>query len=52
MITNELLKQQLEMLKLCGRYQDLELGDQFAEVREKCKDVKKKTVKLKEIQDD
>jgi len=51
MITNELLKQQLEMLKLCARYKDLELGEQFAEVREKCKDVKKKKI-LKEIKDD
>jgi hypothetical protein len=42
MMTNELLKQQLEMLKLCARYQGLELGDEFAEVRRMCSDVSKK----------
>ena len=33
---NMLLRQQLEMLKLCGRYKDLELTDEFALVKEKC----------------
>lgn len=33
---NALLRQQLEMLKLCGRYKDLVLTDEFAMVREKC----------------
>ena len=42
MMTNELLKQQLEMLKLCARYQGLELGEEFAEVRRMCSDVSKK----------
>jgi len=39
---NELLRQQLELLKLCARYQDLELGEAFAEVRDKCAQVSKK----------
>ena len=39
---NALLRQQLEMLKMCGRYKDLELGEEFAMVREKCKGVKRK----------
>lgn len=39
---NQKLKQELELLKLCARYQDLELGYQFATVREKCKGVNKK----------
>ena len=43
MMTNELLKQQLEMLKLCARYQGLELGEEFAEVRTMCAGVRKKT---------
>ncbi len=42
MLKNELLKQQLEMLKLCARYKDLELGPEFADVRNMCADVKKK----------
>jgi len=29
-------------LKLCGRYKNLELGEQFATVREKCKDIQPK----------
>jgi len=41
MMTNELLKQQLEMLKLCARYQGLELGEEFAEVRRMCAGVRK-----------
>ena len=43
-IRNEQLKQQLEMLKLCARYQGLELGDTFAEVREMCKGVRAKEI--------
>ena len=39
---NERLKQQLELLKLCGRYQELELSDDFKDIREKCKGIKKK----------
>ena len=37
------LKQELELLKLCSRYRDLDLGPSFATVKEKCKDVRKKT---------
>jgi len=47
MLTNELLKQQLEMLKLCARYQGLELGDEFAEVRRMCSQVSKKEEETK-----
>jgi hypothetical protein len=42
MFKNEQLKQQLEMLKLCARYKDLELGPEFAEVKQMCSQVKKK----------
>ena len=42
MLQNELLKQQLEMLKLCARYKGLELSDEFAEVRTMCAGVRKK----------
>ena len=45
MLQNERLKQELEMLKLCGKYKDLELGPEFATVREFCKDVNLKTKK-------
>ena len=45
MLENERLKQELEMLKMCGRYKDLELGEEFATVREKCKGVNKKNTK-------
>ena len=44
---NDRLKQQLELLKLCGRYQELELSDDFKDIREKCKGIK-----LKEKTDD
>lgn len=40
------LRIELELLKLCGRYQNLELGEQFATVREKCKDIQPKLDKL------
>ena len=40
LLDNEKLKQELEMLKMCARYKDLELGPNFATVREMCKDVK------------
>jgi len=39
---NALIRQQLEMLKMCSRYKNLELPDQFAEVREKCDGIKRK----------
>ena len=42
MMTNELLKQQLEMLKLCARYKGLELGPAFSEVKKMCSQVNKK----------
>ena len=42
MLQNSKLKQELELLKLCGRYKELELGSQFATVREMCKGVKRK----------
>jgi len=38
------LKQELELLKLCSRYRDLDLGPSFATVSEKCKDVRKRQV--------
>ena len=41
MLDNQKLKQELELLKLCRRFLDLELGPEFATVREKCKDVRK-----------
>ena len=42
MLQNERLKQELEMLKMCGKYKDLELGEEFATVREICAGVRKK----------
>ena len=42
LLENQRIKQQLELLKLCGRYQGLELSDHFSDVREKCKGIKKK----------
>ena len=42
------LKQELELLKLCSRYRDLDLGSSFNTVREKCKDVRKRQVDTKE----
>ena len=42
LLENQRIKQQLELLKLCGRYQGLELPDHFSDVREKCKGIKKK----------
>ena len=35
--------QELELLKTCGKYKDLELGEQFSTVREMCKGVSKKS---------
>ena len=45
---NQRLMQELELLKTCGKYKDLELGDQFATVREMCKGVSKKSKGVKE----
>ena len=42
MIENMELKQELELLKLCARYKELDLGESFKTVRKKCKDVNKK----------
>ena len=39
---NALIRQQLEMLKMCSRYKNLELPDQFKEIKEKCKGIKRK----------
>jgi len=47
MLQNELLRQQLEMLKMCARYKDLELGPEFAEVREMCAGVRKAKIENK-----
>ena len=47
MLQNELLKQQLELLKMCARYKDLVLGPEFAEVRRMCAGVQKKPEPLK-----
>jgi hypothetical protein len=42
------LKQELELLKLCSRYRDLDLGPSFNTVREKCKDVRKRQTNTEE----
>jgi len=42
LLENQRIKQQLELLKLCGRYQGLELPDHFSDVRDKCEGIKKK----------
>ena len=39
---NALLRQQLEMLKMCSRYKNLELPNQFSEIKEKCKGINRK----------
>ena len=41
MLQNELLKQQLELLKMCARYKGLELGPEFGEVKRMCAGVSK-----------
>ena len=48
MMRNELLKQQLEMLKLCARYKGLELGPEFGEVKKMCSQVNKKPTEEEE----
>ena len=40
--------QELELLKTCGKYKDLELGELFSTVREMCKGVSKKSKADKE----
>ena len=47
MRTNELLKQQLEMLKMCARYKGLDLGPEFGEVKRMCAGVNKKPTEAK-----
>ena len=42
MIENMELKQELELLKLCARYKELDLGESFKTVKRKCNDVNKK----------
>ena len=42
MRTNALLRQQLEMLKMCARYKGLDLGPEFGEVKRMCAGVKGK----------
>ena len=44
---NQRLMQELELLKTCGKYKDLELGEQFSTVREMCKGVSKKSKEKK-----
>jgi len=39
---NDKLRQELELLANCAKYKDLELGPEFATVREMCKGVNKK----------
>ena len=39
---NDKLRQELELLANCAKYKNLELGPEFATVREMCKDVNKK----------
>jgi hypothetical protein len=39
---NDRLRQEIELLANCAKYQDLELGPEFATVREMCKGVSKK----------
>tara|TARA_R110002020_G_scaffold382236_1_gene593044 strand:- start:34 stop:456 length:423 start_codon:yes stop_codon:yes gene_type:complete len=39
---NDRLRQELELLANCAKYQDLDLGSKFSTVREMCKGVKKK----------
>ena len=47
MRTNALLKQQLEMLKMCARYKGLDLGPEFSEVKRMCAGVNKQPTEAK-----
>ena len=47
MRTNALLKQQLEMLKMCARYKGLNLGPEFSEVKRMCAGVNKQPTEAK-----
>ena len=49
---NQRLMQELELLKTCGKYKDLELGKQCSTVREMCKGVSKKSKEKKNIKKD
>ena len=49
---NQRLMQELELLKTCGKYKDLESGEQFATVREMCKGVSKKPKEKKNKKED
>jgi len=44
---NALIRQQLELLKMCSRYKNLILPDEFKEVREKCAGIKRKPEPVK-----
>ena len=44
---NALIRQQLELLKMCSRYKNLILPDEFKEVREKCDGIKRKPEPVK-----
>ena len=45
---NDKLRQELELLANCAKYKELELGPEFATVREMCKGVNKKAEVLAE----
>mgnify|MGYP007072100919 CR=1 FL=1 len=48
---NALLRQQLELLKMCSRYKNLVLPEQFSEVRDKCKGIKRAPEKVSSEED-
>ena len=48
---NALLRQQLELLKMCSRYKNLVLPEQFSEVRDKCKGIKRVPEKVSSEED-
>ena len=52
MLQNTLLRQQLEMLKMCARYKGLELGPEFGEVKRMCDGVSKGPTPVEEDDDD
>ena len=52
MLQNTLLRQQLEMLKMCARYKGLELGPEFSEVKRMCAGVSKGPTPVEEEEDD
>jgi hypothetical protein len=48
---NALLRQQLELLKMCSRYKNLVLPEQFSEVRDKCRGIKRVPEKVSSEED-